>query len=199
LGVALIPFVRLDFLPEFHETNLVMHMTGAPGTGLDESTRVGRVLGPGLLAIPGVRSVVQLTGRSTRSEDPWGAERSELLVRLEEDADHAHLARWLRERTGAVAGFAFDVKQYLNERIDELLAGSGGAVVVRVHGAALGALEGAARPLAEPPAAGRPATAIEQARRAGFGGLPVGRVVRGAQQADLTLALADDVARDPQR
>src|SRR4029453_3012798 len=41
LGVALIPFVRLDFLPEFHETNLVMHMTGAPGTGLDESTRVG--------------------------------------------------------------------------------------------------------------------------------------------------------------
>jgi len=47
--------------------------------------------------------------------------------------------------------------------------------------------------------AGLPATAIEQALRAGLGGLPAGRVVRHEQQVDLTVALADDASRDPQR
>src|SRR5438034_6319756 len=40
-ALALTPLLRLEFLPEFHETNFVMHMTGAPGVGLDESARVG--------------------------------------------------------------------------------------------------------------------------------------------------------------
>src|SRR5262249_20765511 len=43
-GVVLGGFCRLEFLPEFHETNFVMHMTGAPGVGLEESTRVGAVV-----------------------------------------------------------------------------------------------------------------------------------------------------------
>ncbi len=228
-GIALTPLLRLEFLPEFHETNFVMHMTAAPGTGLDESTRVGRAIGAALHAIPGVRSVTQLVGRSTLSEDTWGAERSELLVSLDDTAEPERVTRSLRDGTAGVTGFVFDVKQYLNERIEELLEGSGGTVVVRVHGADLGALEEAARALAGrlqgvPGAvdvqaesllaapgvrvqprrdallgAGLPATAIEQALRAELGGLPVARVVRHEQQADLAVALADDVTRDPQR
>ncbi len=228
-GMALTPFLRLEFLPEFHETNLVMHMTAAPGTGLRESTRVGAAVGAALHAIPGVRSVTQLAGRSTLSEDTWGAEHSELLITLAETADAERVTRSLRGHTDGVIGFAFDVKQYLNERIEELLEGSGGAIVVRVHGADLGGLDEAAKTLAGqlrsvPGAvdvqaesllaapgirvqprrdalldAGLPATTIQQALRAGLGGLPVARVVRRDQQADLTVALADDVARDPQR
>jgi hypothetical protein len=183
-----------------------MHMTGAPGVGLDESTRVGRALGSALLAIPGVRSVTQIAGRGNLSEDTWGAERSELMIRLDEDADPARIASALRERTSAVAGFTFDLKQYLNERIDELLAGSGAAIVVRVHGNELAELERAARALEErlqavPGAVdvrteallGAPGLRVQprlprlraeacrrqrsRALRAGLGGLPVARVI----------------------
>src|SRR4029453_9793393 len=228
-GVALTPLLRLEFLPEFHETNFVMHMTGAAGTGLEESARVGRVLGAALHTIPGVRSVTQLVGRSTLSEDTWGAERSELLVRLDDTADTALVTQSLRQGTAGITGFVFDVKQYLNERIEELLEGSGGAVVVRVHGSDMASIEDAASTLvrrlrAVPGAvdveaesllsapglrvqprreallrAGLPATAIEQALRAGLGGLPAGRGVRHERPVDLTVALADDAARDPQR
>src|SRR5207245_4416199 len=67
--------LRLEFLPEFHETNFVMHMTGAPGIGLDESVRVGAATAHALLAVPGVRSVAQVIGRSTLSEDTRSEER----------------------------------------------------------------------------------------------------------------------------
>src|SRR5262249_27393627 len=42
-GIALLPLLRLEFLPEFHETNFIMHMIAAPGVGLGESARVGAV------------------------------------------------------------------------------------------------------------------------------------------------------------
>src|SRR5207248_11697846 len=53
-GIALIPFLHLEFLPEFHETNFVMHMTGAPGVGLAESARVGAAAARAVLGVPGV-------------------------------------------------------------------------------------------------------------------------------------------------
>src|SRR5213078_4634415 len=86
-ALALTPLLRLEFLPEFHETNFVMHMTGAPGVGLDESARVGAATARTLLAVPGVRSVAQVIGRSTLSEDAFGPERSEMMVQLEPGAD----------------------------------------------------------------------------------------------------------------
>src|SRR4029453_6873428 len=152
-----------------------------------------------------------------------------LLVRLDDTADTALVTQSLRAGTAVITGFVFDVKQYLNERIEELLEGSGGAVGVRVHASDIGSIgEGASalggRLLGVPGAvdvqaesllpspglrvqprreallgAGLQATAIEQALRAGLGGLPAGRVVRHEQQVDLTVALADDAARDPQR
>src|SRR5207249_918442 len=32
-GIALVPLLRAEFLPEFHETNFIMHLYGAPGLG----------------------------------------------------------------------------------------------------------------------------------------------------------------------
>src|SRR5262249_1850597 len=37
VGFAALPLLRLEFLPEFHETNFIMHAYGTPGVGLDES------------------------------------------------------------------------------------------------------------------------------------------------------------------
>src|SRR5438093_1219883 len=148
-ALALTPLLRLEFLPEFHETNFVMHMTGAPGVGLDESARVGAATARTLLAVPGVRSVAQVIGRSTLSEDTFGPERSEMMVQLEPGVNAAAVSAELRARTAEVTGFAFDLKQFRNERIEELLGGVGAALVVRLRGADLPSLEQAATTVSE--------------------------------------------------
>ena len=228
VGVALVPLLRLEFLPEFHETNFVMHMTGAPGVGLGESTRVGAAAERALLGVPGIQSVAQFLGRATLAEDHgFGAERSELLVRLRPEADAAEVTEALRERAAAIGGFTFDVKQFLNERIEETLEGAGAALIVRLRGPDLVALEQAATAvsqrlsgvpgavdvhaegaLAAPGIRVRPrrddllrlglsAAAVERAIRGALGGLPVGRVVEAGRQADVVLYVA--AADDPAR
>jgi CzcA family heavy metal efflux pump len=228
-GIALIPFLHLEFLPEFHETNFVMHMTGAPGVGLAESARVGAAAARAVLGVPGVRSVAQQIGRSTLSEDSWGAERSELLVRLEPGADAERVTDRIHREVRAFAGFAFDIKQFLNERIEEILAGTGAALVVRLRGTDLTNLERAAVSVSERVAAvpgavdvhapgaltapgvrirprrddllrlGVPAIAMERALRSTLGGLPVGRVVERKRQADVVVRVAGDMSGDPMR
>ncbi len=228
-ALALTPLLRLEFLPEFHETNFVMHMTGAPGVGLDESARVGAATARTLLAVPGVRSVAQVIGRSTLSEDTFGPERSEMMVQLEPGVNAAAVSAELRTRTAEVAGFAFDLKQFLNERIEELLGGVGAALVVRLRGSDLPSLEQAAATVSERLAAipgvadlhapgalaasgirvkprradllGQQvsAAAVERALRAALGGLPVGRIVEGERQAEVVLRVAADGVLDPER
>jgi len=227
-GVALVPLLRLEFLPEFHETNFIMHMTGAPGVGLDESTRVAQAAERALLEVPGVQSVAQFIGRATLAEDHgFGAERSELLVRLKPDADAVRVTEALREWTGTIAGFAFDVKQFLNERIEETISGAGSALVVRLRGPSLADVEQAATSVAERLAAvpgavdvhaegalaapgirvrprrddclrlGVPPAAVERALRSALGGLPVGRIVEAERQADVVVRVA--ATEDPMR
>ncbi|TMA96121.1 MAG: efflux RND transporter permease subunit, partial [Deltaproteobacteria bacterium] len=228
-GIALVPYLHLEFLPEFHETNFVMHMTGAPGVGLAESARVGAAAARAALGVPGVRSVAQQIGRSTLSEDSWGAERSELLVRLEPGADAERVTDAIHREVRAFAGFAFDIKQFLNERIEEILAGTGAALVVRLRGTDLSDLERAAVSVSERVAAvpgavdvhapgaltapgvrirprrddllrlGVPAIAMERALRSTLGGLPVGRVVDRERQADVVVRVAGDMSGDPMR
>jgi len=229
VAVAVTPLLRLEFLPEFHETDFAMHMTGAPGVGLDESARVGAAVARDLLAIPGVESVAQIAGRAPLSEDPWQAERSELMVRLAADADAERATEAARGAVAGIAGFAFDLKQFLNERIEELLGGSGAQIVVRLRGGDLSALERAAGDVATRIAAipgavdvhtpgvlgaptvrveprrfdllryGLSAAALQRAMRAAFGGLVVGRVASDDRRANVVVHLDAASARDPER
>jgi len=230
LGVGLTPFLSLAFLPEFHETNLVLHMTGAPGLGLDESMRVGADAARRLLAVPGVRSVGQFLGRATLAEDhTFGPERGELLVRLERARDAERVTRALGEAVADVRGYTFDVKQFLNERIEETLEGEGAEFVLRVHGAELGPIEEGARTIANRVAAipgvvgvhaagayaspgvqirprredalrlGLPVDAIGRAVRSALGGERIGEIVEGQRRADVVMRIASDAAADPGR
>ena len=221
------PGLHLEFLPPFNETNFVMHMTGAPGVGIAESARTGAAAARALLAVPGVRAVSQQIGRANLSEDTWGAERSELLVQLAPDADVEQVTDAIRARAAQLAGFAFDLKQYLNERIEELLAGTGAALVVRLRGPDLVALDEAAALVTERAAAvpgaldvhapgalaapglsirlrrddalrlGVSAATVERALRAALGGLPVGRIVDRERQAEVVVRLQTDTGADP--
>jgi Cu/Ag efflux pump CusA len=135
------------------------------------------------------------------------------------DAIMAHVA--------GVAGFAFDLKQFVNERIEELLGGTGGELLVLLRGtdiealhrsadtviARLAAVPGAAdihAPTASSSPGVRirprrddllrlnvPADAVERALRAALGGIPVSRLVRDGRQADVVVRLPPEASRDP--
>lgn len=132
-GVA-VPFLGGEFLPDFRESNFVVFMAGKPDSSLVESERVGKQLAAQLLEIPGVRSVAQQIGRADLSEDTWGPNISEVWICLEDDADYDSVLAKVRAVLDETPGYAFQAKQFLRERIDEVLTGSTADLLVRIVG-----------------------------------------------------------------
>lgn len=137
---AVVPFLGGEFLPDFRESNFVVFMAGKPDGSLAESVRVGRLLEERLSNIPGVQSVAQQIGRADLSEDTWGPNISEVWVVLQPSADYETTLARLREEVERIPGCQFQVKQFLRERIDEVLTGATADVVIRVVGSDLDVL-----------------------------------------------------------
>ena len=148
-ALAAVPFLGGEFLPEFRESNFVIFMSGKPDSSLAESVRMGRRVSGKLLAIPGVVSIAQQIGRADLSEDTWGPEISEVWVNIDGEADYESLLREVRETVEATPGYVFQTKQFLRERIDEVLTGSTAGIVIRVVGPELPVLRSYAAEIAE--------------------------------------------------
>jgi CzcA family heavy metal efflux pump len=147
-GLA-VPFLGGEFLPDFRESNFVVFMAGKPDSSIVESERVGRQLAKQLLEIPGVRSVAQQIGRADLSEDTWGPNISEVWISLADDADYDTVLAEVREVLEKTPGYAFQAKQFLRERIDEVLTGSTADLLVRIVGPDLQVLRKQADSVAE--------------------------------------------------
>jgi CzcA family heavy metal efflux pump len=131
-AIAWIPFFGGELLPDFRESNVIIFTTLKPDSSLAESTRTGQRMAAQLAKIPGVKSVAQQIGRADLSEDTWGPNISEIAVVLDPDADYDQVLNQLRELT--LTGAHLQVKQFLRERIDEVLSGSTADIVIRIVG-----------------------------------------------------------------
>ena len=145
-----LPYFGATFLPEFREGHYVVHMSAVPGTSLEESMRLGRLVSSALLADRRVRSVAQRVGRAELSEDTWGTHYTEFDVDVVplngEDADR--LQADLRRTLARFPGVNFAIRGFLTERIEETLTGSTAELVVHVVGDDLDSLDVAARRVA---------------------------------------------------
>jgi len=81
-AIAAVPFLGGEFLPEFNEGNLIIHMTGLPGTSMAESMRVGGIVQSRMKEIPETVKTAQQTGRAELGEDTMGPYFTELVVKL---------------------------------------------------------------------------------------------------------------------
>jgi Cu/Ag efflux pump CusA len=99
-----------------------------------------------LRAVPGVLSVAQQAGRAELGEDTWGVEYSELEVDLKQlgAEDAGQTEKQIRRALADVPGYSFEVMPFLSERIKETISGTTGAVVVKVFGDDLEAIDRAA-------------------------------------------------------
>ncbi|MFI5165891.1 MAG: efflux RND transporter permease subunit [Thermoanaerobaculales bacterium] len=149
-ALATLPFLEGSFVPELKEGHFIVHMTGVPGTSLDESLRLGGAVTAELLKLPFVRSVAQRAGRAEAADDILGTHSSEFEVDLKplggEESERAESA--IRASLAQVPGATFAVNTFLTERVEETLSGYAAPVAVKLFGPDLGTLEAKAQEVA---------------------------------------------------
>jgi CzcA family heavy metal efflux pump len=134
--LGMLPFFGGAFLPELREGHFIVHMSAIPGTSLEESLRIGREVSLELRKNPHIRSVAQRAGRAELADDTWGTHYSELgvdLVPLKgEEAEQVQSE--IRNVLVKFPGVYFAIKPFLEERIEEILTGVSGQVVIKIFG-----------------------------------------------------------------
>ena len=123
-----------QFLPDFRETDFLMHFVEKPGTSIEAMDRITIRVSKELRAIPGVRNFGAHIGRAEQADEVVGPNFTELWVSLDETADHDTAVRRIKEVIEGYPGLYRDVLTYLRERIKEVLTGAGATIVVRIYG-----------------------------------------------------------------
>ncbi|MGH8610486.1 MAG: efflux RND transporter permease subunit [Gammaproteobacteria bacterium] len=134
-AVAGLPYFGGEFLPEFKEGHYIIRMLTAPGTSTQASVRLGTAITRELLKNPRIRSVAQQIGRAEQGEDTLGPEFSEFHVELSPLAgEDVRVKNEIRAALEKFPGGTFAVTPFLEERIEEILSGGRGEVVINLFG-----------------------------------------------------------------
>ncbi|MBX9627514.1 MAG: efflux RND transporter permease subunit [Gemmataceae bacterium] len=123
-----------EFLPEFQETDFLMHFVEKPGTSIEAMDRVTVRASKDLRAVPGVRNFGSHVGRAEVADEPVGPNFTELWISIDPDADYQTTVKRIEDVVYAYPGLYRDVLTYLRERIKEVLTGAGATIVVRLYG-----------------------------------------------------------------
>lgn len=135
LALVAFPFLGRGFLPEFQEGTLVISAVTVPGTGLDESDRIGRQAETILLAHPAVVGTSRRTGRAELDEHAQGANAAEIDVRLDLSMHRTdEVLADLRDGLAVLPGTNITIGQPIGHRIDHMLSGTRASIAVKVFG-----------------------------------------------------------------
>jgi CzcA family heavy metal efflux pump len=136
-GVAVVPFLGESLFPEFKQRDFLMHWISKPGTSHAEAVRITEAGSRELRTIPGVRNFGSHIGRAVQGEEITGINFAENWISVDPDVGYDETITRLEETVEGYPGLFRNVETYLNERIEEVLAGSSDAIVVRIFGAEL--------------------------------------------------------------
>jgi CzcA family heavy metal efflux pump len=123
-----------QFLPDFRETDFLMHFVEKPGTSIAAMDRITIRASKELRAIPGVRNFGAHIGRAEAADEVVGPNFTELWISLDDGVDYDASVAKIKRVIEGYPGLYRDVLTYLRERIKEVLSGAGATVVVRIFG-----------------------------------------------------------------
>ena len=132
-GLAL-PHLGESFLPNFKETDFLMHWVEKPGTSLEAMRRITVQASRELRAIPGVRNFGAHIGRAEVADEVVGPNFTELWISLDPSVDYDSAVAQIQSVVDGYPGLYRDVLTYLRERIKEVLTGASATIVVRLYG-----------------------------------------------------------------
>ena len=132
-----------SFLPEFNEGALVVGLVTLPGTSLEESDALARIVERTLMQHPEIVAIGRRTGRAEEDEHVQGVEASEIDLTLDMEAparlglptrSRAELLEALRRDLSIVPGVQATFGQPIGHRIDHMLSGTRANIAVKVFG-----------------------------------------------------------------
>ena len=141
IGLALWPQLGQSLLPDFKERDFLMHWVTAPGTSIQEETRISIAACNELREIPGVRNCGSHIGQAFVADEPYGVEFGENWISVDPAVDYDKTHAAILEVVNGYPGLRRDVQTYLKERIREVLTGSSDAIVIRIYGPDLAVLK----------------------------------------------------------
>ncbi len=142
LGVTFFGITRLgqEFLPNFQETDFLMHFVERPGTSIEAMDRITIQASRELRAIPGVRNFGSHIGRAEVADEVVGPNFTELWISIDPDVDYESTVARIQTAVDGYPGIYRDVQTYLRERVKEVLTGASSSIVVRIFGPELAGL-----------------------------------------------------------
>jgi CzcA family heavy metal efflux pump len=133
-GLAVVPYLGESLIPTFKERDFLGHWITKPGTSLTEENRIVTRASRELRTIPGVRHFGSHIGQAFLADETVGVNFGENWIAVDRSADYDKTLESIQEAVDGYPGIFHDVQTYLNERIDEVLAGSSEPIVVRIFG-----------------------------------------------------------------
>jgi CzcA family heavy metal efflux pump len=140
VALALVPQAGGSALPSFKAREILIHWDGAPGTSRPEMSRIVSQATLELRGIDGVANVGGHVGRAILSDEIGDVSAGEIWVTIGTGADYDRTMASIQETVDGYPGLGTAVVTYPQERIDEVLSGSGDDVTVRVYGQELSIL-----------------------------------------------------------
>jgi CzcA family heavy metal efflux pump len=134
LTAVTVPWLGEEFLPNFKETDFLMHWVEKPGTSLEAMRRITIRVSKELRDIPGVRNFGSHIGRAEVADEVVGPNFTELWISIDPDAPYEPTVAKIQSVVDGYPGLVRDLLTYLKERIKEVLTGAGASIVVRVYG-----------------------------------------------------------------
>ncbi len=146
--VLLLPRLGTEFMPQMDEGSIVASTVMLPGTSLEETIRVGKLVS-GLVMdrekFPEVVSVTRETGRAEQSEHAHPVSHSHFIIELlpleERDRSAEEIIEGLREEFRKVPGIDYIFEQPIQNKLAEMLTGTEGELSVKLYGPDLDQLE----------------------------------------------------------
>lgn len=123
-----------EFLPEFQETDFLMHFIAKPGASVDEMDRMTVLASRDLRAIPGVRNFGSHIGRAEVADEVYGPNFTELWISIDDKVNYPATLKRIQTAMEGYPGMFCDVQTYLKERSKEVLSGTSYSIVVRLFG-----------------------------------------------------------------
>ena len=134
-----------EFLPNFQETDFLMHFVEKPGTSLAAMDRITLLASRELRAIPGVRNFGSHIGRAQAADEVVGPNFTELWISIDTEVDYDSTLKKIQESVDGYPGLKRDVLTYLRERVKEVLTGASSSIVVRIYGSDINVLRAKAK------------------------------------------------------
>jgi Cu/Ag efflux pump CusA len=133
--LAVLPGLGQSLLPDFKERDFLMHWVAEPSTSRPEMVRITEAASRELREVDGVRNFGAHIGQALEGDEPYGVYFTENWISVDPSVDYDDTVAEIQEVVDGYPGLRRDVQTYLQERIREVLTGTGdAAIVARVYG-----------------------------------------------------------------